>query len=654
MRHQTADKKTVSLISNVYIIDPASGVAQMVLSSMTDLLLALIFTPALLCVIPLIMGIYTRTKATDYVATVIALATLVFAALLVIMYAGPVSVSVPGVLVFNTPLFSFTLDALSLLFSAVVALMGCVIIWYSNGYMQNESGRGRYYFLMLLFVGGMLILVNAANLIVLYIGWEIVGFCSYLLVGFWYTDPARSRAAKKVFFFTHIPGEALLLFSIAAYAWTGSVSISTLLATPPVGWQLDVLLALALIGIFAKSAQTPFFSWLPSAMQGPTPVSALLHSAAMVPAGVYLAARLFPLFTGAWPWVLAIIGGFTVVLASTFAIRANDLKQVLAYSTISNLGFMFLAFSFGPVGLVAGLMHFLAHAFFKACLFLGAGAVDRSVHTMDLNKLGGLSKRMPYTAASFTIAALTLAGVPPTVGFVSKWLIYSSSIAAVTPGIQVFVIVVLVGSVLSAGYIFRATHSVFFGQLPHELEQAREAPAAMLIPQAILATGCIALGVFAQYPIGLITQVPGSGSVTTQSAIVLTSIEVPGIASFAPAVVTLVLITAIIAGLVINEFMTRRPRTAAPPSKQLFGAGYELPEGYVYSSGRHFLYQVTQPFERLDWFNPDYVYAKIGQWVNALSRKLRTVQTGNVVSYATWIFAWLLLAGVLFLLFKGV
>ncbi|MGZ4906880.1 MAG: NADH-quinone oxidoreductase subunit 5 family protein [Halobacteriota archaeon] len=626
----------------------------MVLASTSELLMALIFTPALLCVVPLIIGTFTRTKATDYVSTLIALATLIFAVGLLMTYAGPVSASVPGVLVFNTPLFSFTLDALSLLFSAVVAFMGWIIIWYSIGYMQNESGRGRFYFLMLLFVGGMLILVNAANLIVLYVGWEIVGFCSYLLVGFWYTDPVRSKAAKKVFFFTHIPGEALLLFSIAAYAWTGSVGISALLTAPPVGWQLSVLLILALIGIFAKSAQTPFFSWLPSAMQGPTPVSALLHSAAMVPAGVYLAARLFPLFTGAWPWVLAIIGGFTVVLASTFAIRADDLKEVLAYSTVSNLGFMFLAFSFGPVGLVAGLMHFLAHGFFKACLFLGAGAVDRSVHTMDLNKLGGLSKRMPYTAASFTIAALTLAGVPPTVGFVSKWLIYSSSIAATTPGIQVFVIVVLLGSVLSAGYIFRAAHSVFFGQLPRELEGAHEASVTMWAPQAILAAGCIALGVFAQYPIGLITQVPSAGSVTTESTIVLTSIVVPGIASFAPAFAALLLITAIIAGVAINELVTRRPRSEAPPSKQLFGSGYELPEGYVYSSGRHFLYQVTQPFERLDWFNPDYVYAKLGQWTNTLSRRLRTIQTGNTVSYATWIFAWLLLAGILFLLFRGV
>ncbi|MGZ4914361.1 MAG: NADH-quinone oxidoreductase subunit 5 family protein [Halobacteriota archaeon] len=626
----------------------------MVLASTSELLMALIFTPALLCVVPLIIGTFTRTKATDYVSTLIALATLIFAVGLLMTYAGPVSASVPGVLVFNTPLFSFTLDALSLLFSAVVAFMGWIIIWYSIGYMQNESGRGRFYFLMLLFVGGMLILVNAANLIVLYVGWEIVGFCSYLLVGFWYTDPVRSKAAKKVFFFTHIPGEALLLFSIAAYAWTGSVGISALLTAPPVGWQLSVLLILALIGIFAKSAQTPFFSWLPSAMQGPTPVSALLHSAAMVPAGVYLAARLFPLFTGAWPWVLAIIGGFTVVLASTFAIRADDLKEVLAYSTVSNLGFMFLAFSFGPVGLVAGLMHFLAHGFFKACLFLGAGAVDRSVHTMDLNKLGGLSKRMPYTAASFTIAALTLAGVPPTVGFVSKWLIYSSSIAATTPGIQVFVIVVLLGSVLSAGYIFRAAHSVFFGQLPRELEGAHEASVTMWAPQAILAAGCIALGVFAQYPIGLITQVPSAGSVTTESTIVLTSIVVPGIASFAPAFAALLLVTAIIAGVAINELVTRRPRSEAPPSKQLFGSGYELPEGYVYSSGRHFLYQVTQPFERLDWFNPDYAYAKLGQWTNTLSRRLRTIQTGNTVSYATWIFAWLLLAGILFLLFRGV
>jgi NADH-quinone oxidoreductase subunit L len=506
---------------------------------------------------------------------------------------------------------------------------------------------------MLFFIGGMLILVNAANFIVFYIGWEIVGICSYLLVGFWYADPVRTQAAKKVFFFTHMPGEALLLFAVGAYAWTSSVDINTFLTSTLPSWQMNTLLILAFIGIFAKSAQMPFFSWLPSAMQGPAPVSALLHSAAMVPAGVYFAARLFPLFTGVWPWVLAIIGGFTLVLASTFAIRANDLKEVLAYSTISNLGFMFLAFSFGPVGLVAGLMHFLAHAFFKACLFLGAGAVDHTAHTMDLNKLGGLSRKMPYTAASFTVAAVTLAGMPPTVGFVSKWLIYSSSIAPTTTGLQVFVIVVLLGSVLSAGYILRAAHSVFYGQLPADLNSADEAPATMWVPQAILAVGCVALGVFAQYPLAIITQVPYAGTVTTSSTIVLTSIEIPGVSSFAPTLAAVLLLTAILAGLILNEFLTRRPREVVPTSKQLYGAGYALPEGFVYSSGRHFLYQVTQPFERLRWIDPDYVYVAIGRVMDSLSTRLRHIQNGSVVNYATWIFVWLLLAGAVFLILGG-
>jgi NADH:ubiquinone oxidoreductase subunit 5 (chain L)/Multisubunit Na+/H+ antiporter, MnhA subunit len=621
--------------------------------STSYLLLALIFTPTVLSLVPLILGGFTQSKIVDYVSTLIALITLVFASALTIAYTGPVTAAVPNVVVSNVQLFSFRFDALSLLFSLVVALMGCVIIWYSNSYMQNERGRGRYYFLMLFFIGGMLMLVNAANLVVFYIGWEIVGICSFLLVGFWYADPIKNEAAKKVFFFTHIPGEALLLFAVGAYAWTGSVNINALLTSTPPAWQMNTLLVLALIAIFSKSAQTPFFSWLPSAMQGPTPVSALLHSAAMVPAGVYLAARLFPLFTGAWPWVLAIIGGFTLVLAATFAMRANDLKEVLAYSTITNLGFMFLAFSFGPIGLVAGLMQFLAHSFFKACLFLGAGAVDRTAHTMDLNKLGGLSRKMPYTAASFTIAAVTLAGVPPLVGFVSKWLIYSSSIAATTAGLQVFVIVVLAGSVLSAGYIFRATISVFYGQLPAELEGAHEAPATMWVPQAILAAGCVGLGVFAQYPLAIITQVPYSGTVVTQSAIVLTNIEIPGVSSFAPALAAILLLTAILAGLILNEFLTRRPRETAPTSKQLFGAGYELPEGYVYASGRHILYQVTQPFERLRWIDPDYAYAAIGRGADSLSRWLRRAQNGSVINYATWIFVWLLLAGAVFLVFRG-
>jgi NADH:ubiquinone oxidoreductase subunit 5 (subunit L)/multisubunit Na+/H+ antiporter MnhA subunit len=173
----------------------------------------------------------------------------------------------------------------------------------------------------------------------------------------------------------------------------------------------------------------------------------------------------------------------------------------------------------------------------------------------------------------------------------------------------------------------------------------------MWVPQAILAVGCIALGVFAQYPLAIITDVPYAGTVTTQSTFILTSIEIPGVSSFAPTLAAVLLLTAILAGLILNEFLTRRPREAVPASKQLFGAGYELPEGFVYSSGRHFLYQVTQPFERLRWINPDYVYAAIGRALDSLSIRLRHIQNGSAVSYATWIFIWLILAGAVFLIF---
>ncbi|MGZ4852355.1 MAG: proton-conducting transporter transmembrane domain-containing protein, partial [Halobacteriota archaeon] len=194
--------------------------------SASYLLLALIFTPTVLSLVPLILGGFTQSKIVDYASTLIALITLVFASVLTIAYTGPVTAAVPSVVANNVQIFSFSFDALSLLFSLVVALMGCVIVWYSNSYMQNERGRGRYYFLMLFFIGGMLMLVNAANLVVFYIGWEIVGICSFLLVGFWYADPLKNEAAKKVFFFTHIPGEALLLFAVGAYAWTGGVNIN--------------------------------------------------------------------------------------------------------------------------------------------------------------------------------------------------------------------------------------------------------------------------------------------------------------------------------------------------------------------------------------------------------------------------------------------
>jgi NADH:ubiquinone oxidoreductase subunit 5 (subunit L)/multisubunit Na+/H+ antiporter MnhA subunit len=185
------------------------------------------------------------------------------------------------------------------------------------------------------------------------------------------------------------------------------------------------------------------------------------------------------------------------------------------------------------------------------------------------------------------------------------------------------------------------------------LKGAHEASATMWVPQAILAVGCIALGVFAQYPLAIITEVPYAGTVTTQSTFILTSIEIPGVSSFAPTLAAVLLLTAILAGLILNEFLTRRPRDVAPASKQLFGAGYELPEGFVYSSGRHFLYQVTQPFERLRWINPDNVYFAIGRVMDSLSIRLRHLQNGSVVSYATWIFVWLLIAGAVFLIFGG-
>jgi NADH:ubiquinone oxidoreductase subunit 5 (subunit L)/multisubunit Na+/H+ antiporter MnhA subunit len=175
----------------------------------------------------------------------------------------------------------------------------------------------------------------------------------------------------------------------------------------------------------------------------------------------------------------------------------------------------------------------------------------------------------------------------------------------------------------------------------------------MWVPQVILAAGCVALGVFAQYPLALIAQVPYAGAVTTQAAFVLINIGIPGVSSVAPVMAAILLLTAILVGLILNEFLTRRPRESVPTSKQLFGSGYELPEGYVYSSGRHFLYQVTQPFERLQWLNSDYIYAAIGSGTNSLSRRLRRAQNGSVTGYTTWIFIWLLLAGAVFLVFRG-
>ncbi|MDA8098547.1 MAG: NADH-quinone oxidoreductase subunit L [Nitrospiraceae bacterium] len=366
--------------------------------------------------------------------------------------------------------FSLRLDALSLLMALVITVVGFLIHLYATEYMQDDEGYSRFFSYLNLFIGAMLILVLADNLLLLYLGWEGVGLCSYLLIGFWYRDPANGRAARKAFISTRIGDTAFAvgLFLLVTNLGTLDIPVIASLASQrfPAGSPLAVAVAALLLGgALGKSAQLPLQVWLPDAMAGPTPVSALIHAATMVTAGVYLIARMHALFLLA-PVVqhaVAIIGALTLLLAGAAALAQWDLKRVLAYSTISQIGYMFLALGAGAWS--AAMFHFLTHAFFKALLFLGAGVIiNAQHHEQDMYRMGGLRRELPLTFWTFLIGSASLSALPfVTAGFYSKDLILRDVWASPGGGVWLW-LGGLVGAFLTTLYTFRMLFLVFFGE----------------------------------------------------------------------------------------------------------------------------------------------------------------------------------------------
>jgi NADH-quinone oxidoreductase subunit L len=397
------------------------------------------------------------------------------------------------------PSITLRLDALSLTMIVVVAVVGALIHVYSTGFMADDPGYSRFFAYMNLFVGSMLILVLADDLLLLYLGWEGVGLCSFLLIGFWYREPDNVRAALKAFFVTRIGDTAFAVGIFLLFVSLGTLNIQTLLDEiskyPPGSYLPTVAAALLLGGAIAKSAQLPLQTWLPDAMAGPTPVSALIHAATMVTAGVYLIARMHTLFVMA-PQVLsvvAIIGAATLLLAGFSALVQYDIKRILAYSTISQIGYMFLALGVGAWA--AGIYHFVTHAFFKAALFLGAGIIIKALDDEhDVFRMGGLRRRYPVTFWAFVFAALTLAALPPlTLTFNSKDVILNEVWRSGPAGRTLWTVAV-VGTFLTAAYTFRMVFAVFFG--PEQIRPAGAPPQRMVIPFAALAV----LGLSAGFP----------------------------------------------------------------------------------------------------------------------------------------------------------
>jgi NADH-quinone oxidoreductase subunit L len=392
---------------------------------------------------------------------------------------------------------AFYIDGLTVVMMSVITGVGFLIHLYSTEFMQEDASFARYFAYMNLFVASMLVLVMADNMLLLYLGWEGVGACSYLLVGFWYQDPANGRAARKAFVVTRVGDTAMALGLFLLLAELGTLNIQEMLGLAPQQWQTGTWLptlatALLLGGAVGKSAQLPLHTWLPDAMAGPTPVSALIHAATMVTAGVYLIARTHPLFLLAPATLQAVawIGLLTLLLAAFTALNQNDIKRILAYSTISQIGYMFLALGVGAFS--AGIFHLVTHAFFKALLFLAAGVVIHCLHhEHDIYRMGGLRTRLPVVFWSFLIGSAALAALPFTSGFYSKDAILLSAFEQ--PGIgPVLWLGGLLGAALTAIYSFRLVFIVFFGEAKTEPDKA---PGwRMAVPLSVLCIASIAGG----------------------------------------------------------------------------------------------------------------------------------------------------------------
>lgn len=369
-----------------------------------------------------------------------------------------------------TPQIAFYLDALSLVFIFVITFVGFLIHLYSVAFMAGEEGYARFFAYMNLFVSAMLVLVLGDNLLLLYLGWEGVGLCSYLLIGFWYKDPANGYAARKAFIITRIGDTAMAIGLFLLFTSLGTLNIQEILQEAPAQWNSGSTMAVAaslllLGGAVGKSAQLPLQTWLPDAMAGPSPVSALIHAATMVTAGIYLIARMHVLFSlaPAVQTLIAVIGALTLLLAGFSALTQHDIKRVLAYSTISQIGYMFLALGVGAWS--AAVFHFMVHAFFKALLFLGAGVLIMTLHhEHDMFKMGGLRKQLPLTFWTFLIASASLAALPLiTAGFYSKDMILWYTWASEQGNFWLWA-AGLIGAFITGLYTFRMFFITFLGE----------------------------------------------------------------------------------------------------------------------------------------------------------------------------------------------
>ena len=565
--------------------------------------------------------------------------------------------------------FGLLLDPLTAIMLVVVSGVSLLVQFYSQAYMHGDRGYTRYYAYMSLFTASMLGLVCARNLVQLFVFWELVGISSYLLIGFWMDRPSAAAAAKKAFIMTRFADFGFLLGILYLYsqnpAWLDIPALYDAVAGGAIAATVATWISLGFfMGAAGKSAQFPLHSWLPDAMEGPTPVSALIHSATMVTAGVFLVARFFPLFEASNAMMtVALIGGFTAVFAASMGLVANDIKRVLAYSTVSQLGYMMLALGVG--GYVPALFHLFTHAWFKAGLFLASGSVNHATGTFNMRYMGGLKRYMPWTYAGMVIGGLSLAGLFPLSGFWSKDEILAHTLE---PGSVTGYAVLglgLLAAFLTAFYMFRAIYMTFHGTYRGgaEAEAAdlkndgqpippgmghthlAESPWIMVAPVTILAVMAIGAGLFSNPPANLgINSKHGFGRFLTHNDAVFHSPEAAEHAGAKPHFnwpIALGSTGLALAGIALASAMYLRVSISPQTLGRLFPHAHrvlyrkyyfdELYEDLIVRKGFHQLFAGAFSWADGNWL--DNVNVQISAWTGRIGRGLAIVQNGQAQTY---------------------
>src|ERR1700674_3617358 len=475
---------------------------------------AIVFLPLLGCVIAGLFGRAIGPRPSELVTTTLLFASMVLSwiALAWVGFGRQDAHVVLTTFIGSGDLhaeWALRIDPLAAVMLVVVTTVSAFVHLYSIGYMQEDPGRPRFFSFLSLFTFAMLMLVTADNLVQLFFGWEGVGLASYLLIGFWYHKPEANAAAIKAFIVNRIGDFGFALGIFAVFMMVGALDFDTIFAQAPglvgktiyfLGYQMDALTlicVLLFIGAMGKSAQFLLHTWLPDAMEGPTPVSALIHAATMVTAGVFMVARLSPLFELA-PSALAFvtfIGATTALFAATVGLVQNDIKRIIAYSTCSQLGYMFVAMGVGAYSV--GMFHLFTHAFFKALLFLGSGSVITAMHhEQDIRNMGGLWRKIPFTYGVMVVGTLALTGFPLTAGYFSKDAIIEAAAAGTNPMASYAFIMTVAAAALTSFYSWRLIFKTFHGT-PHDqhhYEAAHESPLVMLVPLGVLAAGSLLAG----------------------------------------------------------------------------------------------------------------------------------------------------------------